>query len=42
MSIIPNNFVNAVVAIGVEQQCNGYIEKLWIGTGFLVNNLRPE
>lgn len=34
MAIIPNNFVNSVVAIGVQQQCNGHIEKLWIGTGF--------
>lgn len=42
MSIIPNNFVNAVVAIGVEQQCNGYIEKLWIGTGFLVSMQEPN
>lgn len=42
MSIIPDNFVNAVVAIGVEQQCNGYIEKFWIGTGFLVSMQEPN
>ena len=42
MSIIPNNFINSVVAIGVEQQCNGYIEKFWIGTGFLVCMQEPN
>lgn len=42
MSIIPNSFINSVVAIGIEQQCNGYIEKLWIGTGFLVCMQEPN
>ncbi|MCM1126496.1 MAG: serine protease [Lachnospiraceae bacterium] len=42
MAIIPNNFVNAVVAIGVQQQCNGHREKLWIGTGFLVSMQEPN
>lgn len=42
MSVIPNNFINAVVAIGVEQQCNGHIEKFWIGTGFLVSMQEPN
>lgn len=42
MPIIPNSFINSVVAIGVEQQCNGYLEKLWIGTGFLVCMQEPN
>ena len=42
MSIIPNNFINSVVAIGVEQHYNGYLEKLWIGTGFLVCMQEPN
>ena len=42
MSVIPNNFINAVVAIGVEQQYNGHIEKIWIGTGFLVGMQEPN
>lgn len=42
MSIIPNDFINSVVAIGVERQCNGYVEKLWIGTGFLVCMQEPN
>ena len=42
MSIIPNSFINSVVAIGIEQQCIGYIEKLWIGTGFLVCMQEPN
>lgn len=42
MSIIPNNFINSVVAIGVQRQCNGHIEKLWIGTGFLVSMQEPN
>lgn len=37
MSIIPHNFINSVVAIGVQQQRNEYTEKFWIGTGFLVS-----
>ena len=34
MSVIPNNFINAVVAIGVEQQCNGHIENFGLGQAF--------
>lgn len=42
MSIIPNNFVNDVVAIGIERQSNGYLEKLRIGSGFLVYIQEPN
>lgn len=42
MSMIPDNFINAVVAIGIQQQWNGHIEKLWIGTGFLVYMQEPN
>ena len=42
MSVIPNHFVDAVVAIGVGQQFNGHIEKMWIGTGFLVSIQEPD
>ncbi len=42
MSIIPINFINSVVAIGIQQQCNGHIEKFWFGTGFLVSMQEPN
>lgn len=42
MSMIPNSFINSVVAIGIEQPCKGYLEKLWIGTGFLVCMQEPN
>ena len=37
MSLIPKHFIDSVVAIGVQQSCNEYLEKVWIGTGFLVD-----
>lgn len=42
MSLIPNHFINAVVAIGIQQQLNGRIERLWIGTGFLTQMQEPS
>lgn len=41
MSLIPKNFINAIVAIGVQQNYNGYFEKRWIGSGFLVKMPEP-
>lgn len=29
MSLIPKHFIDAVVAIGVQQSCNEYLEKVW-------------
>lgn len=31
MSLIPKHFINAVAAIGVQQNCNSHLEKVWIG-----------
>lgn len=42
MSLIPKHFIDAVVAIGVQQSCNEYLEKVWIGTGFLVKKQEPN
>jgi S1-C subfamily serine protease len=35
MALIPPFFMDTVVAIGLQQQNNGNIEKSWVGTGFL-------
>lgn len=42
MSMIPKHFINAVVAIGIQQQLNGHMERLWIGTGFLTQMQEPS
>lgn len=38
MSIIPRNFMNAVVALGTDSM-DGSTQRFWIGTGFIVSYL---
>ena len=42
MSLIPRNFLNAVVAIGIDNVIGEKIEKQWIATGFLVGLQEPN
>ena len=42
MSLIPKDYLNAVVAIGVDNVVDGQKQKFWIATGFLVNFREPN
>ena len=43
MSLIPRDYLNSVVAIGVDNSINSSSqEKQWIATGFLVSMSEPN